>query len=76
MPEELLDVVHVGAAGQEVRRAGVSEGMHGRAVRDPRRTGVLSHEEVERGWVKPPPLAREEECHLPRVADQFGARLA
>jgi hypothetical protein len=46
----------VGTAGQEVRRAGVPQDMDRRAGRNPRRTAVLPHEQIERGRVKPPPL--------------------
>ena len=46
MGEEPLDVANVGAARQEVRGAGVPQAMHGRAARDPRRTGVLPDEQV------------------------------
>ena len=71
--EELLDVAHVGAVLQEMRRAAVAERVGGHPHRDAGGLGVAANEVLDALDRKPCAAVRQEEGPLAGVVDELGA---
>jgi hypothetical protein len=74
--EELLDVAHVGAVQQEMRRAAVPERVGSHPHRDPGGLRVGADEDLDALHGKPRAARRQEEGLLVGVVDELGARVA
>ena len=75
MPEEALDVPHVGASAEEVCRAGMAQGVGRDHARDFRRRHVAPYELVDGDGREPFALGREEEPGLARITEEKGPDL-